>query len=125
MQALDSLLYVSTVFNVYTRDSVCSLNRGVRRWLQTSPSSHTGTIMANNQNQSHTGYGAERITPSDTGFLRDVRGFNVATAGTVYVDTADGDTNVPVYVAAGVIFALAVTRIYATGTTAADITVIR
>lgn len=81
--------------------------------------------MANLQSQSHTGYGAERITPSDTGQLRDVRGINVQTSGLVYVDTVNGDTNVPVFVSAGGVFPLAVTRIYATNTTATGITVIK
>ncbi len=84
------------------------------------------TTTSINDKLAHTGRGAERITASDSTVLAPgVRGINVATAGLVYVDTQAGDTNVPVYIAAGGVFPLSVTRVYATGTTAADITVIR
>lgn len=61
------------------------------------------------------------VTPSDTVDLPEVcRRLNVAAAGTVRVTTLGGDTET-VYIAAGVVFPLVVTRVHATGTTATGI----
>ena len=78
--------------------------------------------------QTHTALGCKRVTPDDANDIslpggHKARAINVATSGVVYVSTAYGTTNEPVYVAAGGWFAIAVTRVYATGTTATGITV--
>ena len=63
----------------------------------------------------------EAITPSDTNDLQAVtRAINVATAGTLAVITANGETS-DVYVAAGITFPLRVRRVLSTGTTATGI----
>ena len=66
-------------------------------------------------------FDAFSITPDDaTDLASHAHALNVAVAGTVNVDTVEG-TTVSVYVAAGVVFPLAVRRVRATGTTATGI----
>lgn len=65
--------------------------------------------------------GVDVITPNDgANTPRPYDGLNVDAAGTVTVDT-EFDTNVSVFVAAGVAFPLRVTKVYATGTSATGI----
>ncbi len=61
------------------------------------------------------------VTPSDTADLAVAsRALNVAQAGLVRVTTVAGDTGT-VFIAAGVPFAIRVSRVWATGTTASGI----
>lgn len=63
------------------------------------------------------------ITPSDTADLPDAsRGLNVAGSGTVRLTTVGGDT-ATVYIAAGIVFPVRATRIWASQTTATGIVV--
>lgn len=65
---------------------------------------------------------AVAVTPNDGADLATVtRGLYVGVAGNVKVDMADGDTVTFVALAAGVIHALRVARVYSTGTTATNI----
>ena len=65
------------------------------------------------------------ITPDDvTEFNPATRALLIGTGGTIYVDMEDEGTNVPLVVPAGY-NPLAVTRVYATGLTAADISGLR
>lgn len=62
-------------------------------------------------------------TPSDADDLSHAsRAINVATSGAVRVTTLGGDVET-IFIAAGIAFPLRVTRIWATGTTAAGIVV--
>lgn len=62
------------------------------------------------------------ITPSDsTDLSKAVRGIYVGATGNVKVDMIDGSTVTFTALAAGVIHPLAVSRVYATGTTASNI----
>jgi hypothetical protein len=67
------------------------------------------------------------ITPSDSATLPFVsRGISFATAGALTIDCAGGDTNVTIpsgALAAGIVHPIAATRIYTTGTTAANIVI--
>lgn len=60
------------------------------------------------------------VTPSDSGTIPATRALLIGVAGTVYVDFADGGTNVKCILPAGV-WPLQVTRVYSTNTTATDI----
>lgn len=61
------------------------------------------------------------VTPSDTADLPSAsRGINVATSGIVKITTVGGTTGA-IYVVAGVVFPVRVTRVWATGTTATGI----
>lgn len=61
------------------------------------------------------------IVPSDNDDLPEVlAGLNVETPGLVRVTTKDGSTG-SVFVAAGTMFPLRITRVWATGTTATGI----
>ncbi|WP_227271821.1 spike base protein, RCAP_Rcc01079 family [Roseobacter weihaiensis] len=63
----------------------------------------------------------EEITPSDSADLQTVtRALNVATTGTVFVTTLDGQTGA-ITIAAGIPFPLRATRVWSTGTTATGI----
>lgn len=58
------------------------------------------------------------ITPSDTADLSQaLRGINVSASGTVRVSTVDG-ADLTLTVAAGIIFPIRATRVWATGTSA-------
>lgn len=65
---------------------------------------------------------ASNVTPSDVADLGDgpCVALLIGAAGTLTVDTVDGTSNITLAVEAGVV-ALAVSRVYATGTTATDI----
>ena len=64
------------------------------------------------------------ITPDDgTDLSMTSRAINVAQSGLVQVTTVAGST-AAVYVAAGIAFPVRATRIWATGTTAAGITIL-
>lgn len=61
------------------------------------------------------------ITPDDANDLAvTTRALNVATSGTVTVTCLDG-TSASVFVAAGVVFPIRVTRVWAAGTSASEI----
>lgn len=61
------------------------------------------------------------VTPDDTGDLAYFsRALNVATSGSVRLTTVRGD-EVTVFIAAGITFPIRARRIWATGTTAANI----
>lgn len=61
------------------------------------------------------------IVPSDTADLAEAsRALNVAISGTVRVTTVGG-TTATIFIAAGVAFPVRATRIWSTGTTAANI----
>ena len=79
------------------------------RSLPLSPS-HTAT---------HTAVGGELIT-ADVAF-QPCRAVNVSVSGTIYVDFVNGDTNVPIYVAAGVAFPADINLVYTAGSDAATI----
>ena len=67
---------------------------------------------------------AASVTPSDSAALRSPAGaISVGASGTVTVDTVGGQKNVELTLAAGYIVEIAVTKIYATGTTATGICV--
>lgn len=61
------------------------------------------------------------VVPSDTADIPEAsRAINVATSGTVRITTVGG-TTATVFVAAGIAFPVRATRIWSTGTTAANI----
>jgi hypothetical protein len=62
---------------------------------------------------------------SDTVDVQVFRAINVGTAGYVYVDMADGQSNVRHFVAAGIAYPCVGKRVRVTGTTATNITVLR
>lgn len=63
------------------------------------------------------------VTPDDANDLAvSSRCINVATAGDVQVTTINGETGV-IHIAAGVVFPIRASRIWATGTTATGIVV--
>ncbi len=53
------------------------------------------------------------------------RAINVAVSGLVFVNMVNLGTNVSIFVAAGIAFPVAVTRIHTTGTTAQGIKILR
>ena len=64
---------------------------------------------------------AQAVTPDDAADLpRATRALNVATAGAVRVTTVTGDTAV-ISIAAGAVFPIRVTRVWAADTTATGI----
>lgn len=68
---------------------------------------------------------AAAVTPSDSTDLTNAcRGFVVGTAGNVKVTTLGGDTVTIYSLVAGVIHGIQCTRIWSTGTTAANITAV-
>lgn len=67
-------------------------------------------------------YHAQPVTPSDTTVLeRTSRAVYVGMAGSLKVEMASGDVVILNSVLAGSVYPLRVRRVYATGTTAADI----
>lgn len=68
---------------------------------------------------------AKAVTPSDSQGLGFVaRGFSVGTSAPITVDTLGGNTNVTIACGSNAgIYNLAITKVYATGTTATGITV--
>ena len=67
-------------------------------------------------------HNAGPITPSDSVALPSAVGaLSVGASGTITVDTIGGQKNVELTFAAGYIFEVAVTKVYATGTTATGI----
>lgn len=70
----------------------------------------------------HPAHGGFSITPDDSDELtRITRGIYVGVAGDVKVDFANGDTVTFTDLAAGVIHAIAVRKVYSTGTAATNI----
>lgn len=68
---------------------------------------------------------AEAVTPSDSTNIQTFRGINCAGSGYIYVDMESGRANVRHYVSAGSAYPCVGNRIYSTGTTATEITVLR
>lgn len=64
------------------------------------------------------------VTPDDaTDLPMASRGLNVATSGSIRVTTVQGDVET-IYVAAGIVFPIRVTRIWSTDTTATGLRVL-
>ncbi len=65
--------------------------------------------------------GASAIAPSDANTIPVTRGIYVGTAGDLKADFVNGGTVTLKGLAAGIVHPLRLTRVYATGTSAADI----